>query len=146
MRLHQCYGDLTRSFSEKDWNLPLFSFFRPMKLCFAFDRVNYRRWLPIYNEEYLALSIKFPEIKECSMSGIFAERRATRNGIVVPMDVVLDKADNKPAKEQSGIIGFSRQKAAVCNWKFIMYGKAKYTSHLREWCFIDDIEEYSLHL
>lgn len=80
------------------------------------------------------------------MSGIFAERRATRNGIVVPMDVVLEKTDNKPAKDQSGTIGFSRQKAAACKWKFIMYEKAKYTSLLREWCFIDDIEEYSLHL
>ena len=39
--------DLTRSFRDADWYLHLSSFSRAIDLCFSFDRINYKRWLPI---------------------------------------------------------------------------------------------------
>ena len=39
------------------------------------------------------------------------------------MDQALEKQYNKPAKGQSGIIGFSRRKEAVCKWNIIKQEK-----------------------
>ena len=72
--------DLTRSYRESDWSLHLSAVFRAMKLCFAFDRMNYRRWLPLYYEDCLSLPTKFPEIHECFMSGGFTVRHTTKAG------------------------------------------------------------------
>ena len=104
--------DLTRSFREGDWNLHLSSVQRAIPLCFAFDRVNYnKRWLPIYYEDCLNLPLKFPEMYDCFMKGGFVVKHTKRSGSAVPMDQeALEKAYNKPAKGQSGIIGFSHRK------------------------------------
>ena len=49
---------LTRSFREGNWTL---------HLCFAFDRVNYKSWLPLYYEDCLALQQRSPEIHDSFM-------------------------------------------------------------------------------
>ena len=41
-------NDLTKSFREADWNLHLSAIQRAIPLFLAFDRVNYKRWLPLY--------------------------------------------------------------------------------------------------
>ena len=38
--------DLTRSFRDANCNLHLSTVHRAIPLCFAFDRINYKRWLP----------------------------------------------------------------------------------------------------
>ena len=38
--------DLTNSFRDGNWNLHLSALWQAMPLCFAFDRINYKRWLP----------------------------------------------------------------------------------------------------
>ena len=43
--------DLKRPFLETNWLLHLASIDRSIPLCFAFDRVNHKRWLPIYYED-----------------------------------------------------------------------------------------------
>ena len=47
--------DRTRSFQYGNWKLHLSAVQRAMPLCFAYDRVNYKRWLPIYFEDCLSL-------------------------------------------------------------------------------------------
>ena len=66
--------DLTRSFHEGDWNLHLSAVRRTIQLCFAFDRVNYKRWLPLYFEDCLALKDEFPAICKPFMAGGFVVR------------------------------------------------------------------------
>ena len=105
--------------------------------------VNYKLWLPIYYENCLNLPVKFPG--DCFMKGGFVVKHTTRSASAVPMDEALEKAYNKPAKGQSGIIGFSRHKEAVCKWNIIKHEKANYTSFLCHWCSVDDNDEYSLH-
>ena len=46
------------------------------------------------------------------------------------MDQALEKAYNKVAKSQSGIIGFSRRKQAVAKWNIMKHGKSNFTSFL----------------
>ena len=65
-------NDLTSSFHEGDWNLRLSSIYRAIPLCFAFDHVNYKRWLPLYYEDCLALEQKYPEIHASFLKDDFA--------------------------------------------------------------------------
>ena len=129
--------DLTRSFREADWNLHLSSVTRAIELCFSFDRINYKRWLPLYYEDCLALPERFPDIYAAFKKGDFVVRHSLRKGSAVPMDQALEK--------ESGIIGFTRRKDAVCKWNLIKHEKANYRSFLYTTCQMDEDDEYSLH-
>ena len=137
--------DLTRSFRDADWNLHLSSLNRSINLCFSFDRINYKRWLPIYYEDCLALPEHFPKMHESFVNGDFVVRHTLRKGSAVPMDQALEKAYNKPAKSAAGIIGFTRRKAAVCKWNLIKHEKANYRNFLYDICEMGDDDEYNLH-
>ena len=95
--------DLTRSFCEGDWDRHLSAIQRAIPLCFAFDRVNYKTWLPTYFEECRALPEKVPVIYESFTKGGFAVRHTSQRGSGVPMDQALEKAYNKPAKGHGGM-------------------------------------------
>ena len=137
--------DLTQSFRDADWDLHLSSVNRSIDLCFAFDRINYKRWLPLYYEDCTSLPDRFPKMHRSFLRGDFVVKHTSRNGSAVPMDQALEKAYNKPAKSSSGIIGFTRRKEAVCKWNLIKHEKAKYRNFLYDVCNMDDSDEYSLH-
>ena len=137
--------DLTRSFRDADWDLHLSTVCRCIDLCFAFDRINYKRWLPMYHEDCLSLPQRFPKMHSSFLKGDFVVRHTTRKGSAVPIDQALEKAYNKPAKSSAGIIGFTRRKEAVCKWNLIKHEKAKYRNFLYDVCQMDDDDEYSLH-
>ena len=125
--------------------MPLSALWRAIPLCFAFDRVNYKRWLPVYYEDCLALPNQCPDIYNAFSGGDFVVRHTTRRCSADPMDQALEKTYNKPAKCQSGIIGISRRKNAVCKWSIIKHEKAKYTEFLEGLCLLNEDGEYSLH-
>lgn len=137
--------DLTRSFRDSDWILHLSAVHRAIPLCFAFDRINYKRWLPVYYEDCLTLPTKFPDIYSEFVKGNFVVMHSMKKSSALPMDQALEKEYNKPAKSQSGIIGFTRRKEAVCKWNLIKHEKAKYRGFLYAACQMDDEDEYSLH-
>ena len=138
-------NDLTKSFREADWNLHLPAVQRAIFLCFAFDRVNYKRWLPLYYQDCSQLSQNFPGIYAQFLKGDFVVRHTLRNGSAVTIDQALEKEYNKPATSQAGIIGFTRRKEVVCKWNIIKHEKAKYRKLLRDVCLIKEDDEYELH-
>ena len=71
---------LTKSFREADWDLHLSAVHRAIPLCFAFDRINYARWLPIYYEDCLSLPETFPDIHSSFMNGDFIVHHTARRG------------------------------------------------------------------
>ena len=132
--------------SLQDWYLHMSSVNRAIDLCFVSDRINYKRWLPIYYEDCLALPQRFPKMHSSFVKGDFVVRHTQRRGSAVPVDQALEKAYKKPAKSSDGIIGFTRRKEAVCKWNLIKHEKAKYRSHLYDVCqMADDEDQYSLH-
>ena len=54
--------DLTSSHREDDWKLHISAIQEALPLVFAFDRTNYKRWLPLYFEDCLSLPKKYPSI------------------------------------------------------------------------------------
>ena len=65
---------LTRLFQDADWYLHLSSLSRDIDLCFSFDRISYKCWLPIYYEDCLALPKRFPEMHQSFLNGDFVMR------------------------------------------------------------------------
>ena len=58
-RIFPVIHDLTRSHEAGNWELHLSGTSRALPLCFALDRVNYKRCLPLYYEDADALKEKF---------------------------------------------------------------------------------------
>lgn len=137
--------DLNRSHREGNWKLHLSAVRRSLPLFFAFNRTNYRRWAPLYFEDCLSLESKFPKIHDCFVDGDFVVHQTKRRGSGIPMDQALEKQYNKPAKSSSGIIGFSRQKAAVCKWNLIKHEKSQHTALLEKICDLTIEDEYATH-
>ena len=61
------------------------------------------------------------------------------------MDQALEKQYNKLAKGQSGIIGITRRKEAVCKWNIIKHEKGQYRDFLQKICGFDTNDGYSIH-
>ena len=137
--------DLTRSHREADWELHLSAVQRALPLVFAFDRTNYKRWLPLYYEDCLSLQSKYPLIYESFMQGGFVAKLTQRKGSAIPMDQALESKYNKPAESSSGVIGMTRRKEAVCKWNLVKHEKSRYTGLLSDIYGISNEDEYSLH-
>lgn len=144
-KVYPVLRDLTRSHREGDWQLHLSAIQRALPLVFAFDRTNYKRWLPLYFEDCLSLPVKYPLIYESFLDGEFVVKLSQRSASAIPMDQALESKYNKPAKSASGIIGMTRRKEAVCKWNLMKHEKSKYTNLLREISGINNEDEYSLH-
>ena len=118
---------------------------RALPLSFAFDRTNYKRWLPLYFEDCLSLPERYPSIHENFLQGEFVVKLTKRKGSAVPVDQALESKYNKQARSSSEIIGITRRKEAVCKWGLIKHEKANYSNFLRKISGVDHEDEYSLH-
>ena len=63
--------DLARSHREGIWELHLSAIRRALPLFFAFNRTNYKRWVPLYFEDCMALPTVFPKIYDSFQKGGF---------------------------------------------------------------------------
>ena len=105
--------DLARSFWDTDWHLHLSFVSRTIDLSFSFDRISYKRWLPIYSEDCLALPKRFLKMYQSFLNRDSIVRHSSRKCSAVPMDLALEKAYNKPAKSSACIIGFTGRKQSI---------------------------------
>ena len=96
-------------------------------------------------EDCIALERKIPDFYNCFVNGGFMVTQTLRRGSSMPMDQALKKQYNKPAKGPSGVIGFSRKKAAVCKWNLIKHKKYLYTDSFEKICGLKSDDEYSLN-
>ena len=72
--------DLTRS-----------SVSRVIDLCLSFDHINFKRCLPVYYEDCLALPKRFPEMYESFLNRDFVVRHSSRKGSAVPVYQAMKK-------------------------------------------------------
>ena len=89
-RIYPVLRDLTRSHREGNWPLHLSAVKRALPLLFAFDRTNYKRWLPLYFEDCLSLPERYPSIHENFLQGEFVVKLTKRKGSAVPVDQALE--------------------------------------------------------
>ena len=133
------------SFRQANWLKHVQALRRAMPLFYAFNRINYKRWAPLYYEDCLALPNKFPKLYKAFCKGDFVVAQTFRKSSSIPLDQASEMQYNKTAKSQSGIIGITRKKEAVNKWNILRHEKLQYIQFLEQMCNISNNDEYSLH-
>jgi len=81
---------------ERDWNLHLASVRAMIPWCFAYDRLNYARYLPYYYAEMSRLFTTHPDVYSEFMRGGFSVQLGPTNSFGrIPVDQTIEETINK---------------------------------------------------
>ena len=84
---------------------------------FAYDHVNYARYLPVYLLHMIQLPETHPEAQMMLENGEFGVQRTAEHGFTqLPIDQIIQQTLNRSTKTKGGIVGFSLKKTAVQRW------------------------------
>ena len=117
-----------------EWTIPLFLFF---------NKTNYGRFAPLFQQDCLKLESDFPELYKHFLEGGFAVRKTSQKGSVIPMNQALEQHYNKPAKRAGGITGYTRRKENLALWNLIKQEKELFVSFLES--NSNRESEYTIH-
>jgi len=93
--------------------------------CFAYDRLNYARYLTFYYAQMSSLDIHHPEMYEYFMSGGFSVQIGADNPFgKIPVDQTIEETINKDTQTSGGTRGFSLNPGAIRRY----YVNAEYHS------------------
>ena len=113
------------------WELLLECIRRIIPYAFAYDNINYARYLTYMLGDMLQLPMDFPEIYEQFMEGNFAAQICDNHQFSrIETDKVIEVTLNKDTKTPGGCTGFSTNVNAVKKWEI----NAPYRAALRK-CF-----------
>ena len=129
--IYLIFQNLTRPFRVGDWDLHLTAVRKSLPLLFSFDHYNYARWVPLYFEDCLEISTKFPELFTHYKHDGFVARLSNRSASGLPFDHILEKVYNNPAKRSTGgIIGVTKRKECLLKYDLLKTLKEQYTEVL----------------
>ncbi|XP_066925450.1 uncharacterized protein [Clytia hemisphaerica] len=110
------------------WDLLLECIREIIPYAFAYDNINYARYLSVMLGDMLALEHDFPEIYEQFILGNFTAQISDGVFSRVETDKVIEMTLNKDTKTPGGTTGFSTNIGAVHRWEL----NATYRASLRE--------------
>lgn len=114
-----------------NWNLLLECIHLIIPFAFAYDNINYARYLTAMLGEMLSLESHFPEIYKEFQAGNFAAQLSDHKAFSrCETDKVIEMTLNKDTKTPGGTTGFSTNINAVRRWEI----NASYRADLRN-CF-----------
>ena len=103
-----------RATREGNWSLHLECIREMLPWYFAYDHVNYARYLPVYLLHMIQLPETHPEAQMMLENGEFGVQRTTEHGFAqLPIDQTIEQTLNRSMKTKGGIVGFSLKKNAV---------------------------------
>jgi hypothetical protein len=113
-----------------NWDLLLESIREIIPFFFAYDHVNYARYMTVMLSDMLSLPEKFPKIYSEFIKGNFAAQISDGAFSRSETDKVIEMTLNKDTKTPGGTTGFSTNSGAVKRWEI----NASYRAALRT-CF-----------
>lgn len=106
-----------RATREGNWKLHLAAIRLILPWIFAYDRVNYARYLSIYWFEMKNLETASPLIHKHFLDGEFVVQRRNASGFSqTACDQIIEQTCNRDSKTKGGLTGISINKAAVHRW------------------------------
>ena len=99
------------------WDLLLECIREIIPFAFAYDNINYARYLSVMLGDMLALETEFPEIYEQFLLGNFTAQISDGVFNRVETDKVIEMTLNKDTKTPGGTTGFSTNIGAVHRWE-----------------------------
>ena len=122
-----------RSIREGDWKLYLACIRDMLSWMFAYDRVNYSRYMSVYLLDMESLQENHPDVLSEFQAGNFVVQRSCGSPFSqVPVDQTIEQTVNRDTKTKGGIVGFSLNKGAVQRWLLTSHERAAITQVCRE--------------
>jgi hypothetical protein len=101
--------------------------------CFAYDHLNYARYLPAYIADMSHLESQCPEVYQHFVSGGFSVQRGSENPFgKIPADQTIKETVNKDTQTPGGTKGFSIKPAAVDIYYLTAEFRSTFLGQLRE--------------
>ncbi|XP_078353848.1 uncharacterized protein LOC144638526 [Oculina patagonica] len=124
---------LIRSSREGNWMLHLYAIRAVLPWCFAYDRVNYSRYLSVYYTEMTRLSIDHPDVHVQLENGGFSVQLGTQNPFGrIPVDQTIEETVNKDTQTAGGTKGFSLKPAALSRYYLTAEHRSTCLKQIRE--------------
>ena len=121
-----------RATREGTWPLHLECIREMLPWYFAYDHVNYARYLPVYLIHMIQLPETHPEAQLMLQNGEFGVQRTTEHGFAqLPIDQTIEQTLNRSTKTKGGIVGFSLKKNAVQRWLLTAHSRALFVDKCR---------------
>eukprot|EP00117_Sycon_ciliatum_P011697 scpid10404/ scgid5699/ len=130
-----------RASRTADWQLHLSCVASMLPWCFAYDRLNYARYMSYYLVQMQQLVNTHPEADAFLRRGGFSVQRSDNPFAQVASDQAIEQSINRASKTSGGIIGFSRHPATVQRWVLTAHDRAAVTDTCMEHCGLDDSAE-----
>jgi hypothetical protein len=99
----QLFLQFIRSTRQGDWHLHVACIREMIPWMFAYDRLNYAKYLPVYLADMLSLDSEHPEAYKHFLLGEFAVQRSTNAFAQVPRDQAIEQTLNRATKTRGGI-------------------------------------------
>lgn len=129
-----------RATREGDWDLHLSSLRSMMPWFFAYDRMNYARYSPVYWLEMTNLEKTHPYVNEHLHKGEFVVQRQDVYGFSqIACDQTIEQTANRDSKTKGGLTGITVNKGAVHRWILSHPARAKISQRCEEMAGKSDI-------
>ena len=124
---------LLRASREGNWPLHLFSIRKMIPWCFAYDKLNYARFLSIYYAQMLELPTNHPHVHAEFMKGMFSVQLGDTNTFGrIPVDQTIEVTINKDTQTSGGTKGFSLKAGTIARHYLTSEYRSQYLRQLRE--------------
>ena len=124
---------LLRASREGNWELHLSSVRQMIPWCFAYDNLNYARYLSAYVSEMSHLEKEHPEISEYFRSGGFSVQIGDQNPFgKIPVDQACEETVNKDTQTAGGTKGFSLKPRALSKYYLTAEYRSIFMRQLKE--------------
>ena len=124
---------LLRASREGNWDLYLSAIRTLIPWCFAYDKVNYTRYLSPYLAEMTNLPEKNPEVYAAFKAGQFSVQLSSNNPFGrLPVDQTTEVTVNKDTQTPGGTARFSLKAASVQRYYLTAEYRSAFLGQLRE--------------
>ncbi|KAK3730477.1 hypothetical protein QZH41_014705 [Actinostola sp. cb2023] len=124
---------LIRASREGNWQLHLHAIRNMIPWCFAYDKINYARYLPVYYAQMMNLPSDHPEVYSNFMAGTFSVQLAGESPFGrIPVDQTTEVTVNKDTKSIGGITKYSLKTGAVNRFYMTTEYRCSFLAHLRD--------------
>ena len=140
--------NLIRASREGNWMLHLAAIRNIIPWCFAYDKINYARFLTYYYATMSRLATDHPDVYAYFMQGGFSVQVGAYNTFGrIPVDQAMEETANKDTQTPGGTKGFSLKVETVARYYLTSEYRSKYLSQLRRMInSTDTFDHPDLHL
>jgi len=124
---------LIRATREGNWGLYLTALRKVIPWCFAYDHMNYARYLTAYYSTMLILKETHPEIHEAFENGEFSVQIGKHNPFGrIPADQTIEETVNRDTQTPGGTKGFSKKQGTLQRFYLLSHTRSNHLRAIRQ--------------